>query len=121
MLKASAYLNIVLAIAYFLLYLLNSNSYTIAGVLIVFVFGILVVRSEEREDKFKALHYIIGLASVVFAGFLLVWVFNVIKSSVEHQYFNNSWLYILLTVVFMLSILLQFVWMYLTDRQRTKL
>ena len=120
MLKVTAYLNIVLAIAYFLLYLLNSNSYTMAGVLIVFLFGVLVVWSEEKQVKFKALHYIIGAASLVFVRFLLVWVFNVIESSVEHQYFNNTWLYILLTIVFVLSIVLQFILMYLADRKRSK-
>jgi len=119
MLKITAYLNVALAMAYFILYLLNSNSYTMAGVLVVFISGALVIKSEESETKFSALHYIFGVASIVFAGFLLVWVFNVIKSSIQHQYFNNSWLYILLSVVFILGILLQFILMYLTDRERT--
>jgi protein-S-isoprenylcysteine O-methyltransferase Ste14 len=120
MLKAVAYLNGVLAIAYFLLYLLNSNSYTMAGILIVFVFAAVVIRSEERKAKFSPLHYILGVASLTFAGFLLVWVFNVVKSSIEHQYFDNSWLYIVLTTVFILSILLQFICMCVTDRIRTE-
>nr|WP_068886879.1 hypothetical protein [Pedobacter panaciterrae] len=109
MLKTISFINIAVAILYFWLYLLNSTSYAMLGIFVTIAFSTLVIIKTEKELKFKTIDYVLSLPGLVFAGFLSVWVFNVISSSLEHNYFNNSWFYILISTCLVASILVQFI------------
>ncbi|MGY4383459.1 putative neutral ceramidase superfamily lipid hydrolase [Pedobacter sp. UYP24] len=117
MLKILSYLNIAFAILYFLLYLLNSTAYAMAGIAVVIVFNSLVLRNIEQGKSFKLVHFIIGATNVFFAAFLVLWVTHVILSSIRYNYFANTWLYILITIPFVISIGLHFILVFLKYRQ----
>ncbi|NRF38586.1 hypothetical protein [Pedobacter foliorum] len=107
MLKSISFINIVLAIVYFLFYLLNSTSYAMIGILIVIAFSALTIRNVEKGLKPTAIYFILGVLMSVFAGFLVVWTYNVILSSFEHDYFGNSWLYIAISICLIAGIIIQ--------------
>jgi len=104
MLKMLSYLNILLALAYFFGYLLNSYSWPIAALLLVIVYNGLTLRSIEQEKSFSKLQHVLALFNLVFAAFLLVWVFNILSASIEHRYFGDTRIYLVLATVFALSL-----------------
>lgn len=108
MLKSLSYLNIAFAIIYFFFYLMNSYSWPIAAVLVVILYNGLVLSNIEKELRFTAIHYVLGAVCVVFAGFLTLWLVNIIRSSIAHDYFQDSWVYISLSSLFIVCILLQY-------------
>jgi len=109
MLKILSYLNIFLAVAYFLLYLLNSTSPTILAMLLVFVYNALVLNTASQERKFTIVHYALGGLCVIFSGFLTYWTIHIFNTSVAHNYFGNTWLYITIGILFACSIVVQYV------------
>lgn len=111
LLKIIPYFNITLALLYFVLYLLNSSSFTMLAMLLVIIHNGLVLRIVQRESTFHLWHYALGLSNLVFAGFLSIWLANIIHSSLEYNYFVNSWLYILISALFIIGIVLQFITM----------
>ena len=117
MLKKLSYFNIALAIAYLVLYLLNSTSFAMVGVFVVIVFNAIVLRHLEKDEPFKSVHFVIGATNIFFAGFMTLWVSHIVISSINYHYFGNSWLYILLTSIFILSILSHYILM-LRDARR---
>ncbi|MES2829194.1 MAG: hypothetical protein V4687_13610 [Bacteroidota bacterium] len=117
MLRTLSYVNIAFAILYFLLYLLNSTSYAMAGIFVVIVFNALVLRNIEQQKKFKLVHFIIGSTNLFFAGFLILWVTHIILSSFRYNYFGHSWLYISICIPFILSIAVHFVLVFRKFRQ----
>ncbi|ACU03192.1 MULTISPECIES: hypothetical protein [Pedobacter] len=106
MLKILSYLNIALALAYFFGYLLNSYSWPIVAILIVIVFNGMVLRHLENEKAFNPVHYVLAFLNMVFAIFLSIWAFHILQSSIEHNYFVDSGIYLGLTTLFVLSIML---------------
>lgn len=108
LLKTLSYLNIGIALLYFLLYLLNSTSVTILAMLLVIVHNGLVLKVIQQDLSFNAWHYILAVSNLIFLGFLVTWVFNIIQSSLAYNYFDNSWLYILISSLFIIGILGQF-------------
>jgi hypothetical protein len=109
MLKILSYLNIALALTYFMAYLMNSYSFAILGVLLVIVYNGLVIRNVEKEIRFTAVHYALGAVCLLFAGFLTLWIVNIVRSSIAHNYFNDTWVYILIAMPFALGIIVQYV------------
>jgi hypothetical protein len=109
MLKILSYLNIALALTYFVAFLMNSYSWPIAAILFVILYNGLVLNRIEKELKFTFIHYLLGGLCLVFAGFLTVWLVHIIQSSISHNYFRNTWFYILLSSLFITSILLQYI------------
>jgi len=107
MLRSVSFVNIVLAIVYFLFYLLNSTSYAMIGVFVVIAFSALTIWNLERGIKPTAIYFILGFFEVVFAAFLVVWTCNIILSSLEHGYFGNSWLYITISIFLIVGIIIQ--------------
>jgi len=107
MLKVFSYLNITLALLYFFLYLLNSNSVTITAILLVIIHNGVVLKSVKENRRFTFWHFVLAMLNLVFAGFLLTWLVNIIRSSLQYDYFANSWLYILISSLLILSILFQ--------------
>lgn len=106
MLRTSSYLNIVLALAYFFGYLLNSYSWPIAAILLVIVFNGMVLRYIENGGPLKPFHYLLAFFNLVFAIFLGIGAFRILQSSIEHHYFGNSSIYLALAILFALSIVL---------------
>ena len=107
MLRSISFINIVLAIVYFLFYLLNSTSYAMIGIFMVIAFSVLTIRNAEKNIKPATISFILGLLVLVFAGFLAVWTYNVIVASFEHNYFGNSWLYIAVSACLIAGIIIQ--------------
>nr|WP_294876409.1 hypothetical protein [uncultured Pedobacter sp.] len=107
MLRSISFINIVLAIVYFLFYLLNSTSYAMIGVFMVIAFSALTIRNAEKNIKPTTISFILGLLVLVFAGFLVVWTYNIILSSLEYDYFGNSWLYIAISISLITGIITQ--------------
>jgi hypothetical protein len=108
MVKKLSYLNIAFAIAYFMLYLLNSTSFAMIGVLVVIVFNAVVLKHLEKDEPFKSVHFVIGATNIFFAGFMALWLSHIVISSINTHYFGNSWLYISITSCFIMSILAHF-------------
>ncbi|TCD03261.1 hypothetical protein EZ437_04630 [Pedobacter psychroterrae] len=109
MLKTLSYINITLALIYYVSYLINSNSFAALGILVIVTYNGFMIRNIERELKFGWLHYGLGVLSLVFAGILITWTVNIVLSSLDHNYFSNSWLYIAISVLFIICILWQLV------------
>ncbi|RZK83142.1 MAG: hypothetical protein EOO92_00155 [Pedobacter sp.] len=109
MLKILSYINITLAIGYFLLYLLNSLSYAILGILAVVVYNALVIHIIDRQIRFNTLHITIGSTNFGFAGFLILWAINLTISSFTYQYFGNTLLYISLSIPLATGIFIHFI------------
>ncbi len=109
MLKTLSYINITLALIYYVSYLINSNSFAALGILVIVTYNGFVIRNIERELKFGWFHYSLGVLSLVFAGILITWTVNIVLSSLDHNYFSNSWLYIAISVLFIICILWQLV------------
>ena len=107
MLRSISFINIALAIVYFLLYLLDSTSYAMIGVFIVIAFGAFNIRNIEKDIKPTTIYFILGFLELVFAAFLSVWTYNVILSSLEYDYFGNSWLYIGISISLITGIMIQ--------------
>jgi hypothetical protein len=106
MLKILSYLNIALALAYFFGYLLNSYSWPIAAILLVIVFNGIVLRNIENGQALRPVHYLLAFLNLVFAIFLSIGVFHVLQSSIEHNYFGDSCIYLGLATLFVISIFL---------------
>lgn len=116
MLKSLSYLNIVFAIIYFVCYLMNSYSWPILAMLLIIVYSGLVLRNLEKEVRFTAVHYVPGTFCLIFAGFLTLWTVNIVRSSITHDYFGDTWMYISITVPFILSIIGQYILLLLSRR-----
>jgi hypothetical protein len=77
------------------------------GVFMVIAFSALTIRNAEKNIKPTAISFILGLLVLVFAGFLVVWTYNIILSSLEYDYFGNSWLYIAISISLIAGIITQ--------------
>jgi hypothetical protein len=109
MVKKLSYLNIAFAIAYFVLFLLNSTSFAMVGILVVIVFNAVVLKHLEQNEPFKSIHFVMGATNIFFAGFMTLWVSHIILSSINSHYFRNSWFYITITCCFIISIFTHFI------------
>ena len=107
MLKAFSYINIVLALVYYVSYLMNSYSLAAIGILAVMVNSGLAISSIEKGTKLNWLHYCFSALSLIFTGFLITWTVNIVGSSLAYNYFGNTWLYIVVAAVFALCLVLQ--------------
>ncbi|MFP5079167.1 hypothetical protein [Pedobacter sp. JCM 36344] len=109
MVKKLSYLNIAFAIAYFLLYLLNSTSFAMIGIMVVIVFNAVVLKHLKKDEPFKSVHFVMGATNIFFAGFMILWVSHIVISSLNYHYFGNTWFYITFTSLFIISILTHFI------------
>lgn len=108
MLRFLSFFNIFCALLNFLMFL--TGSYTgILGALIVVAFNGLVIKNIQQEKGIGIIHYLAGLCCLCFAGFLSYGLFYIVRSSIDHHYFKNTWLYISLTGLLILGIVLHFI------------
>lgn len=108
MLKILSYLNIALALTYFLAYLMNSFSFAILGVLLVIVHSAMIIARVEQGKGFILINYILGGTCLIFAAFLSLWVINVFSAAYVNHYLADVRLYLFLSAPFALSIILAF-------------
>ena len=109
MLRNLSYLNLIVAVLYFLGYLQNGNALAIAGLLSVVVFSWLVLRSLERESfRWSLPQWFLSFTSLLYALFLAYSAINLIIDAVGYQYFPlNVVLLIASGLLFALLIILQ--------------
>lgn len=109
MLRNLSYLNLIMAVLYFLGYLQNGNALAIAGLLSVVVFSWLVLRSLEREKLWWSFpQWILSFTSLLYAASLAFSAVNLVIDSIGYQYFPaNVILLIVSGLLFALLIILQ--------------
>ncbi|SHG80763.1 hypothetical protein [Pedobacter caeni] len=109
MLRSLSYVNILLAIVYLLMFLLNGSTMVILGLLLVVILNILVIKKiQDGWGKTKWIHYGLSLCCLGFAAFLLVGLVHIVRSSIAYHYFSNTLTYIVLTGLFLLCIIVHF-------------
>lgn len=112
MFRILSYVNILLAIAYLLMFPVIGINVVIPGILAVLVLNILVLKNiQEGWSKTKLIHYALSLACLAFAAFLLVGLVHIVRSSIAYHYFSNTLTYIVLTALFVLCIIIHFVFL----------
>jgi len=116
MLKKLSYLNLVMAVAYYIMFLTNGSVYVMAWILSVAMLSGLVLRSLQEELPFNWIHYLLCIANLCFVGFLSIGLLHIVRSSITYHYFANSWFYLLFTSVFIVSIVVQFILIFLNWR-----
>lgn len=109
MLKTLSYINIFLALIYYVSYLISSYSFAVLGILVVVTYNGVVIGSIERDRAFSRWHYGLAILNLLFASFLVIWTVNIIRSSIEHNYFGDSWLYLTISIFFIICIFWQLV------------
>lgn len=110
MFRILSYANILLAIAYLWMFLLNGSNVVILGLLVVVVFNVLVVKNiQDGWGKPGWIPIVLGLGCLGFAAFLLVGLIHIVRSSIAYHYFSNTLNYIVLTALFVLCIIIHFV------------
>jgi hypothetical protein len=110
MFRILSYANILLAIAYLLMFLLNGSNVVIFGLLVVVVFNVLVVKNGQEGWKKPGLILgTLGLGCLCFAAFLLVGLIHIVRSSIAYHYFSNTLNYIVLTALFVSCITIHLV------------
>ncbi|NQX42036.1 hypothetical protein SAMN05421820_109308 [Pedobacter steynii] len=112
MFRILSYANILFAIAYLLMFLLNGSNVVIFGILVVVVFNVIVVKNiQEGWGKPGLIYYVLGLGCLGFAAFLSVGLIHIVRSSIAYHYFSNTLNYMVLTTLFVLCIVIHFVFL----------
>ena len=108
MLQKLSYFNLVLAMVYLLVYLKSGTFNSTAGIFVVIVFNWLCLRSYQLDNyKWKIWHYLTGLWSLYFIGTIIYGSVFILSSSLEYSFISNDTLtYLLISIVFSLSVLL---------------
>lgn len=73
--------------------------------LLLVIYNGIIIRSIEKDLKIGPWHCIFASPFLILALFMMICGASIIRSSIEYDYFDNSWLYILITVPFAISIL----------------
>jgi hypothetical protein len=108
MLQKLSYFNLILAMVYLLVYLKSGTFNSTAGIFVVIVFNWLCLRSYQLDNyKWKIWHYLTGLWSLYFIGTIIYGSVFILSSSLEYSFISNDTLtYLLVSIVFSLSVLL---------------
>lgn len=114
MIKTISYINIILSFTYLILYLLNSYSYAMLGIVLEIILCLLIINTINNEKPFQKVHLALSIICFCFAMLLSTWAINIISSSIAYNYFGNSWLYLFITISYAILILVQtiIVWFY---------
>lgn len=107
MLKRLSYLNIFLAMAYLLLFVTGGNFLVITGICIVVAFNGFVIKKIQEDRQFSLTHIGLAFCCLCFWAYLALGCTYIVQSAVAHQYFANVWGYLIPTVLFLFSLMLQ--------------
>lgn len=91
MLKSLSYFNLIFTIIYFLQYLQNGSSVTVAGIISVVLFNWLILRGLERGAlKWTVFEWLTGIPAFVFAlftGFSAIFLWS---DAIEYDFYPFS-------------------------------
>lgn len=107
MLKRLSYLNIFLAMAYLLLFVTGGNFLVITGICVVVAFNAFVIKKIQEDRQFGLTHIALGLCCLCFWAYLTLGCTYIVQSAIAHQYFANVWSYLIPTLLFLISTILQ--------------
>ncbi len=108
MLQKISYFNLMLSIAYILIFFRDNTVNFTMGILMIVIFNWLALRSYQINDyKWSFWHYLAGLWSIYYILFLLYGTVNVLISSIEYQFASNDTI-TFIVLSFMLSIFVLF-------------
>lgn len=86
--KRLPYLNMALAVLYFLFYLQQGSWYASLGIFMILLFSALNLEYPEAHSPIKrGLVYLSAAASAVFAGFLIFSSIHILLDAIDHDYF----------------------------------
>jgi hypothetical protein len=86
--KRLPYLNMALAVLYFLFYLQQGSWYAAFGILMILLFSALNLEYPEAHSRLRAvLVYLSAAVSAVFAGFLIFSSIHILLDAIDHDYF----------------------------------
>lgn len=122
MLQKLSYFNLILAIVYLLLYLKSGTFNSTAGIFVIVVFSWLCLRSYQLDNyKWKIWHYLTGLWSLYFIGTIIYGIFNIVAPAIEYNFISNDTLtYLIVGVVFSVSVLTHIVVYFLRSYKGSK-
>ena len=87
--KRLPYLNMALAVLYFLFYLQQGSWYASLGILMILVFSALSLEYPAAHSRLRAvLVYLSAAVSAVFAGFLIFSSIHILLDAIDHEYFS---------------------------------
>jgi len=111
MLQKLSYLNLILAIAYLLIYLKSGTFNSTAGIFMVIVFNWLCLRSYQLDDyKWKVWHYLTGLWSIYFIGTIIYGSFFILSSAIEYSFISNdTTIYLIVSFAFSIAVVTHFI------------
>jgi len=105
--KRLPYLNMALAVLYFLFYLQQGSWYASLGILMTLVFSALSLEYPEDHSTIKRLFvYLSAAASAVFAGFLIFSSIHILLDAIDHEYFPIKTIFLLFFSLLFSSLIL---------------
>jgi len=105
--KRLPYLNMALAVLYFLFYLQQGSWYASLGILMTLVFSALSLEYPEDHSTIKRLFvYLSAAASAVFAGFLIFSSIHILLDAIDHEYFPVKTIFLLFFSLLFSSLIL---------------
>ncbi len=111
MLKILAYLNLVLAVMYFLIWLQQGSYDAITGIILIILFSIQTLKRTEKERyKWTILSYVTAIPVLAISGFLLYSGLNLMLSGIENGYQDPGLILLYVySLIFALTLLLQLI------------
>ena len=93
MLKNIAYVNLSLAVVYFLLWLQQGSYYAITGIVVIVLFCIYTLWAAGHE-RWGNIRFLAVFPVVIISGWLLVSGWNLIRSGLESGYQNAGMIFL---------------------------
>lgn len=105
--KRLPYLNMALAVLYFLFYLQQGSWYAAFGILMILLFSALSLEYPDDRSRIKNLFvYLSALVSAVFAGFLIFSSIHILLDAIDHDYFPVKTIFLLFFSLLFSSLIL---------------
>jgi len=105
--KRLPYLNMALAVLYFLFYLQQGSWYAAFGILMILLFSALSLEYPDEHSSMKKIFmYLSAAVSAVFAGFLIFSSIHILLDAIDHDYFPFKTILLLLFSLLFSSLIL---------------
>jgi hypothetical protein len=105
--KRLPYLNMALAVLYFLFYLQQGGWYASLGILMILLFSALSLEYPEDHSPIKRIFvYLSAAVSAVFAGFLIFSSIHILLDAIDHDYFPVKTIFLLFFSLLFSSLIL---------------
>ncbi|TCC93581.1 hypothetical protein EZ428_02075 [Pedobacter frigiditerrae] len=122
MLQKLSYFNLILAVVYLLVYLKSGTFNSTAGIFVIIVFSWLCLRSYQLDNYiWKVWHYLTGAWGLYFIGTIIYGIFNIVGPAIEYNFMSNDTLtYLIIGVVFCVSVLTHIIIYFLKNYKELK-